>query len=43
MGEACCTEVLGLARLRADRLVQETFVHDCDASACAPWVQYSEA
>lgn len=43
VGEGCCTEVLELARLRADRLVQETFVHDCDASGCAPWVQYSEA
>jgi hypothetical protein len=43
VADGCCTEVLDLARLRADRLVQETFVHDCDSSGCAPWVQYSEA
>jgi len=43
VGDACCTEVLELARLRADRLVQEKFPHDCTAAACAPWVQYSEA
>jgi hypothetical protein len=43
VADECCTEVLDLARHRADRLVQETFVHDCDTSGCAPWVQYSEA
>jgi len=39
----CCTEEVWLARLRADRLVQEKFPHDCNAEACAPWVRYSEA
>jgi hypothetical protein len=39
----CCTEEPRLARLRADRLVQEKFPHACDAEACAPWVRYSEA
>jgi hypothetical protein len=43
IAEQCCTEVLDLARLRADRLAQETVVHDCEAAGCAPWVQYSEA
>ncbi len=43
VGDACCTEVLDLARRRADRLVHEKVEHDCDAAACAPWVQYSEA
>jgi hypothetical protein len=43
VADDCCTEVLDLARLRADRLVQETFVHDCDSSGLRAWVQYSEA
>ena len=43
VGDDCCTESLELARLRADRLVQDKFPHDCAAAACAPWVQYSEA
>jgi hypothetical protein len=43
VADDCCTEVLELARRRADRLVQKEFDHDCDATACAPWVQYSEA
>jgi hypothetical protein len=43
VGDDCCTEVLELARRRADRLVQEKFDHDCDAAACAPWIQYSQA
>ena len=43
VADACCTEILELARRRADRLVQEKFAHDCAAAACAPWVQYSEA
>ena len=43
VGDDCCTEVLDLARRRADRLVQEKFEHACDAASCAPWVQYSEA
>jgi hypothetical protein len=41
--ELCCTEELALARVRADRLVNETFPHDCDSAECAPWVPYSEA
>ncbi len=41
--ELCCTEELRLAWLRADRLVNETFPHDCDSEECAPWVPYSEA
>jgi hypothetical protein len=43
VGDACCTEDTRLARLRADRLVNELFSHDCDAEGCAPWMQYSEA
>jgi hypothetical protein len=43
VAELCCTEDLRLARLRADRLVDENLPHDCDAENCAPWVQYSEA
>jgi hypothetical protein len=43
VGDDCCTEVLDLARRRADRLVQEKFDHDCDAAGCAPWIQYSQA
>jgi hypothetical protein len=43
VADDCCTEVLELARRRADRLVRERFEHDCDAAGCAPWVQYSEA
>jgi hypothetical protein len=43
VGDLCCTEDARLARVRADRLVNEHFPHDCDASACAPWMQYSEA
>lgn len=43
LADDCCTEVTELARLRADRLVQETVPHDCDAAACTPWVQYSQA
>ncbi len=43
VAEDCCTESPELARLRADRLVHDKFVHDCAAAACAPWVRYSEA
>jgi hypothetical protein len=43
VAKGCCTENTDLARRRADRLVREVFPHDCDPSACAPWVQYSEA
>jgi hypothetical protein len=43
VADDCCTEVLDLARRRADRLVHENFEHDCDAAGCAPWIQYSEA
>lgn len=43
VADDCCTEATELARLRADRIVQETVPHDCDAAACAPWVQYSQA
>jgi hypothetical protein len=43
VADDCCTEAVELARLRADRLVQEKAPHDCDAAACAPWVQYSQA
>lgn len=41
--ELCCTEELRLAWWRADRLVKETYPHDCAAEECAPWVPYSEA
>jgi hypothetical protein len=41
--DECCTEDTKLARVRADRLVHEKFPHDCEAMACAPWVQYTEA
>jgi hypothetical protein len=43
VADDCCTEAVELARLRADRLVQERAPHECDAPACAPWVQYSQA
>jgi hypothetical protein len=43
VGDRCCTQALGLARVRADRLVREKFPHDCAAADCAPWVAYSEA
>ena len=43
VADDCCTEVLDLARRRADRLVHENFEHDCEAAGCAPWMQYSEA
>ena len=43
VADDCCTEAVELARLRADRLVQEQAPHECDAAACAPWVQYSQA
>ena len=43
VADDCCTEHMALARLRADRLVHEKFPHDCDAMACAPWVQYRQA
>jgi hypothetical protein len=41
--DLCCTEQLSLARVRADRAVNEKFPHDCDVADCAPWVAYSEA
>lgn len=43
VADSCCTEEARLARVRADRLVNETYPHDCEVEACAPWVQYSEA
>jgi len=43
VADDCCTEVLELARVRADRLVREKFDHDCDAAGCAPWIPYSQA
>jgi hypothetical protein len=43
VGDDCCTEDTRLARLRADRLVNERFPHECAAEGCAPWMQYSEA
>jgi hypothetical protein len=43
VADDCCTEALELARVRADRLVQEKFDHDCDAGGCAPWIPYSQA
>jgi hypothetical protein len=43
VADVCCTEDARLARVRADRAVNGHFPHDCDASGCAPWMQYSEA
>ena len=42
VAEMCCTEQAALARVRADRLVSESFPHDCDAAECGPWVPYTE-
>ena len=43
VADACCTEEPRLARMRADRLVKDSYPHDCQTEHCAPWVQYSQA
>jgi hypothetical protein len=43
VADACCIDEPRLARLRADRIVNESYPHDCSAEECAPWVQYTQA